>query len=122
MGKKAVIANGIIVNIIEYGSETGIAGLRLPAGHSLRDCSDTPVQIGDRYQDGKFLHDGAALEKRLSLEARIGTQESALAAVSAAVEQIGSALTEISEKVDSLRLRFASLLLPSGEEGSESGD
>ena len=80
MGKKAVIANNKVINIIEY-SEYGIGGLQFPLGQTLWDCTDVPVAIGDDFEDGVFSRDGQPVEPMPSADQRISELEATMNAL-----------------------------------------
>lgn len=67
MSKRAVIAldennlsSGIVENIIEISTDSAI-GFQLPANHTLWDCGQYPVAIGDEWNDGVFSRNGEPL-------------------------------------------------------------
>ena len=83
--KKAVIQNGVVVNIIECSDE-GLKGLRFPLGTTVWDCGQYPVAIGDGFSDGTFSRDGQPVaanpteqqqidELRVQLDALLGIDE-----------------------------------------------
>lgn len=77
MGKKAVIENNKVINIIEYGDH-GIDGIRLPLDQILWDCTNVPIIIGDDFKDGIFTRNGEPVEPIPSAEQRIAELESTI--------------------------------------------
>lgn len=88
MAKKAIIENGKVINMIEYG-ERGIGGLRLPLGQVLWDCTDVPAAIGDDFKDGLFTRNGEPVEQQPSAEQRIAELEATLEALTGGDEANG---------------------------------
>lgn len=59
--QKAVIADGKVINLIQYEEKTGIQGLRLRNDQQLYDASLYDVRIGDDFADGAFTRNGEAV-------------------------------------------------------------
>ena len=87
MSKRAVIAldennlsSGIVENIIEISSDSAI-GFQLPDNHTLWDCEQYPVMIGDEWNDGVFTREGKPLTPIPSVDEQMAELQAQLDAL-----------------------------------------
>ena len=72
--RKAIIENGIVINIIETGSN-GINGIQLPLNQILWDCTQYAVGIGDKFVDGTFYRENEPVKYIPSTEEKVAQLE-----------------------------------------------
>lgn len=73
--RKAIIENGVVINIIETGSN-GINGIQLPLNQILWDCTQYAVGIGDKFIDGVFYRENEPVKYIPSTEEKVLMLES----------------------------------------------
>ena len=72
--RKAIIENGIVINIIETGNN-GVNGIQLPLNQILWDCTQYAVGIGDKFIDGVFYRENEPVKYIPSTEEKVAQLE-----------------------------------------------
>lgn len=76
----ARLADGVVVNL-EWCSDSA------PETAELREYDGYAIRIGDNWEDGKWMRDGAAVLTEAEIAAQAAEERAAFAAAKAAQEQ-----------------------------------